>query len=102
MKRTLLALLFACSTLTIAAAAAAQEATGDWAGILETKPGTREPLIVHIARDKPGTFSGTLDCPTQAVVGLALTQITAGAGHLAFTVPAVGGRYQAHWDVATT
>jgi hypothetical protein len=41
MKRTLLALLVTCSTLAMAAPAAAQEAPGDWAGMLETKPGTR-------------------------------------------------------------
>jgi D-alanyl-D-alanine-carboxypeptidase/D-alanyl-D-alanine-endopeptidase len=102
MKRTLLALLIACSIVAIAAPASAQEVTGYWAGLLETKPGTREPLIVHIARDKAGAFSGTLDCPAQRVAGLALAQITADTGRLAFAVPDVGGRYQAHWDAATT
>jgi hypothetical protein len=58
------------------------------------------PLIVHIAPDKAGTLRGTLDCPAQRVVGLALAQITADAGRLAFTVPGVGGRYQAQWDAA--
>ncbi len=101
MKRTLLALLVISSTVAMAAPAAAQEVPGDWAGMLETKPGTREPLIVHITRSKPGSLSGTLDCPTQRVVGLALAQITADPGRLAFTVPGVGGRYQARWDAAT-
>jgi serine-type D-Ala-D-Ala carboxypeptidase/endopeptidase len=100
MKRTLLAVLIACSTVAIAAPAAAQEAAGDWAGILEPTPGTRVPLIVHIARGKAGTLSGTLDCPAQRVAGLALAQLTADAGRLAFTVPGVGGRYQARWDAA--
>ena len=86
MKRTLLALLIACSIVAIAAPASAQEVTGYWAGLLETKPGTREPLIVHIARDKAGAFSGTLDCPAQRVAGLALAQITADTGRLAFAV----------------
>jgi D-alanyl-D-alanine-carboxypeptidase/D-alanyl-D-alanine-endopeptidase len=101
MKRTLLALLIACATVAIAAPAIAQQAPGDWAGILEPTPGTRVPLIVHIARDQAGSFRGTLDCPSQGAVGLALAQITADAGRLAFAVPGVGGRYQAHWDVAT-
>jgi D-alanyl-D-alanine-carboxypeptidase/D-alanyl-D-alanine-endopeptidase len=100
MKRTLLALLVACSIAAVAAPAIAQEATGYWAGILEPKPGTRFPLFVHIVRDKAGTFSGTLDCPSQAALGLALAAISADAGHLAFTVPGVGGRYQARWVAA--
>ena len=102
MKRTVLTLLAACTTIAIAAPAAAQEVTGYWAGMLETKPGTHEPLIVHIARDKSGTFNGTLDCPSQHALGLALAEISADPGRLAFTVPAVGGRYQARWDAATT
>jgi CubicO group peptidase (beta-lactamase class C family) len=101
MKRTLLALLVACSTAALAAPAIAQEASGYWAGILEPKPGTRFPLFVHIARDKAGSFSGTLDCPSQGALGLALSGITADAGRLAFTVSDVGGRYEARWVAAT-
>lgn len=102
MKRTLLALLVACSTAATAAPAIADHATGYWAGMLEPKPGTRFPLFVHLARDKAGNFSGTLDCPSQGALGLALAAITADAGRLEFTVPEVGGHYQARWVPGAT
>jgi CubicO group peptidase (beta-lactamase class C family) len=98
MKAPLLALLAAGSVL--ASAAAAQEAAGDWFGAIEVTPGSRLPLLVHIRRDAAGALGGTLDSPTQGVMGLPLAAVALQGAHLTFTVPAVGGTYAADW-VAT-
>ena len=83
-----------------AAALAAPEATGDWAGVLEPAPGTRLPLVVHVRRDDAGALGGTMDSPTQGVSGLPLAGIAREGESLAFTVPAIGGSFQGRWDAA--
>ncbi len=97
-KRALLALAAALSAATIAAPAAAQEAAGNWFGILEPVPGTQLPLVIHIKRDDAGALGGTMDSPAQGAQGIPLAEIKAEAGSLTFTVPVVSGSYKGQWD----
>lgn len=88
----------AIAALAIAAPAAAQEAAGDWAGVIVVNESVSLPIVVHIKRDDAGSLSGTLDSPSQGAFGLPLAEIAAAEGRLAFKVPVVGGEYAATWD----
>ena len=98
--RTLVKTL-ALAAVTIAAPAAAQEAAGDWAGVLQVSESVRLPVVVHVKRDDAGVLTGTLDSPSQGAVGLPLAEIAAAEGRLAFKVPAVGGEYAGTWDAGS-
>ena len=93
--------MLALAAATIAAPAAAQEAAGDWAGVLEVSESVRLPVVVHIKRDDAGALTGTLDSPSQGAVGLPLAEIAAADGRLAFKVPVVGGEYGGVWDAGS-
>lgn len=87
--------------IAIAAPAAAQEAIGDWRGVLEVSEAARLPLAVHIARSEAGgELIGTLDSPSQGAFGITLADIAIDGGGLSFTVPSIGGRFTARWDAA--
>ena len=49
--------LLAATAVAISMPAAAQEATGDWFGVLEPAPGTRLLLVVHIKVDDAGVLT---------------------------------------------
>lgn len=88
------------AAMMIATPAAAQDAVGDWAGTLQVTPEASLPLILHIRRDAAGVVTGSLDSPLQNAAGIALADIVVSAGNMAFTVPAVSGRYEGTWDDA--
>jgi len=94
--------LLAAAAMAVSTPAAAQDAEGDWVGMLEPAPGTRLPLVVHIARNDAGALSGTMDSPTQGATGLPLAEIALAEGRLAFKVPAVAGEYAGTWNAATS
>jgi D-alanyl-D-alanine-carboxypeptidase/D-alanyl-D-alanine-endopeptidase len=100
LKRTLLGLLGAFAVLVMAGPAAAQEAAGNWFGVLEVAPGTHLPLAVHIQRDDGGTLTGTMFSPAQGAA-LPLADIAAEGGSLTFSTPTVGGSYKGQWDTET-
>jgi hypothetical protein len=100
LKRTMLALVAVLAAFAIAAPVAAQEAAGNWMGVIEPAPGTSLPLVLHIKRDDAGTLGGTVDSPMQGVQGLPLAEVAAEAGSLAFTVPSIGASYKGQWDPA--
>src|SRR5687767_9362253 len=88
----------AAAVVAISAPAAAQEAAGDWTGVLTVSESPTLPLVVHIKRDDVGVLSGTLDSPAQGAFGLPLAEIGAAEGRLVFKVPVVGGEYAGTWD----
>ncbi len=91
----------ALAAVAIAAPAAAQEAAGDWTGVIVVNETVSLPVVVHIKRDDAGALTGTLDSPSQGAVGLPLAEIAAVEGHLEFAVPVVGGEYAATWDAGS-
>jgi hypothetical protein len=100
MKQTVLVLVAAFATVAIAVPAAAQEAAGDWVGVVEVARGNRLPMLVHIKRADAGVLSGTMDSPAQGAHGLPLAEIAARNARLTFAVPSIGGNYAGEW-VAT-
>ena len=92
--QTVLALAMAISAT---APAFAQEAAGDWVGVLQVTPETRLPLLVHIKRDGSGALSGTMDSPLQGAMGLPLAEVKVEAGTLTFTAPSIAGSYKGAW-----
>lgn len=94
-----LASFFAGAAIIVAGQAMAQDAAGDWRGVLEVAPGSSLPLVVHIRREA-GALSGTMDSPAQGAADLPLAEIVNSSGRLAFKVPSVGGEFEAAWDEA--
>jgi CubicO group peptidase (beta-lactamase class C family) len=94
-------LQLAAIAVAVAAPAAAQDAAGDWVGILEVSEQARLPLVIHLKHDDAGALSGTLDSPAQAVRGLPLAERAGADGRLGFTIPAIQGRYTGSWDEAS-
>lgn len=90
--------LVAVLAITMPAPAFAQDAAGDWFGVLEVTPQARIPLVVHIKRDDAGVLTGTLDSPAQGASDLPLAEIVADGGRLTFKVPVVSGTYEGTWD----
>jgi serine-type D-Ala-D-Ala carboxypeptidase/endopeptidase len=96
-KTRFLALAGAISAAAMAVPAAAQEAAGDWIGVIEITPGNSVPLLVHIKRDAAGVMSGTMDSPLQGAMGLPLAEVKVDAGSLTFAVTSIGGSYKGQW-----
>jgi len=90
--------LLAGAAMILSTPAAAQDAVGDWVGVLEINEATRLPLVVHIKRDDAGALTGTMDSPTQGASGLPLAEAALAEGRLTFTLPAVSGRFDGTWD----
>jgi uncharacterized protein len=85
--------LFALS----AAPAFAQEAVGDWTGLLVGQL----PIIVHITKGTDGHYSGSLESPDQGAFVLPAENVEATPTHLAFSIPKLGGSYDGTWDDGT-
>jgi D-alanyl-D-alanine-carboxypeptidase/D-alanyl-D-alanine-endopeptidase len=96
-KRMMLALAAALMATTIVAPAAAQEAAGNWLGVLDVS-GTRLPLVLHLKRDEAGALGGTMDSPAQGATGIPLAEVKVEAGSLTFAVPSITGTYKGQWD----
>jgi serine-type D-Ala-D-Ala carboxypeptidase/endopeptidase len=96
-QRTPIVLAAALAATTIAAPAIAQEAAGNWLGVLDVS-GTRLPLVIHLKRDEGGVLSGTMDSPAQGATGIPLAEVKVEAGSLTFAVPTIAGTYKGQWD----
>ncbi|MDV6332397.1 alpha/beta hydrolase [Asticcacaulis sp. 201] len=75
--------------------ALAEEAAGDWGGIL----GGQLHVIVHIKKNG-AAYSGTLESPDQGAVVIPIDTITTTPDHLAFSIAAIHGSYDGKWDDA--
>ena len=91
------ALLSALTTTPVSA----QNAVGDWLGVVSVSPGLVFPVAVHIHKALHGGYSGTLDSPGRGSYDLVLSNIVLGPSALSFDVSALSGRYSARWDAAT-
>src|SRR5580704_5254479 len=99
--RRLSALLFGLclSSSWLTTGALAQDAAGDWHGVLTLAPGNDLPLALHL---KPGAsgLEGTLDNPSQGVVGEPLSDVGDKDGKLTFTGTVAHGTFNGTWDPA--
>jgi hypothetical protein len=73
-------------------AAANPEVIGDWQGALDTGSGSLR-IVVHIAKDKNGKLTATMDSPDQSAIGIAVTSIGFKQPDLHFEVEPIGGAY---------
>lgn len=65
---------------------------GDWNGALSTGGGSLR-VVIHIAQDKDGKLSGTLDSPDQGATGIAISSITYKEPALHFEIEKFGAGY---------
>ncbi len=74
--------------------ASAEDAAGDWAGVLMGQL----HLVVHITRAPDGKLSGILESVDQGDAKIPIDTIEATPDHLKFSIAAIGGSYDAGWD----
>ncbi|MGZ3306129.1 MAG: alpha/beta hydrolase family protein, partial [Asticcacaulis sp.] len=92
MKKVLMAC--AAAMAITATPVLAEDAAGDWAGVLMGKL----HLIVHITKGADGSLSGVLESVDQGDVKLPLDAVEATPDHLKLTLKAIGGGYDGAWD----
>jgi pimeloyl-ACP methyl ester carboxylesterase len=86
--------LFALTAMLAAGSAKAEEAAGDWSGLLAGQL----HIIVHVSKDAGAHYGATLESPDQGNIVLAADQVAADADHFSFTIPKIGGRFAGTWD----
>jgi len=88
-------LLAAGTLLAFAAgAASAEDATGDWSGLLAGQ----YHMVVHVVKDTAGRYQATLESPDQGSFVLTADAVVSDPSHLNFAVPKIGARYTGRWN----
>ncbi|MGN6424410.1 MAG: alpha/beta hydrolase family protein [Asticcacaulis sp.] len=77
-------------------AARAEDAAGDWAGVIAGQL----HIVVHLTRGGDGKLTGSLESLDQGDAKIPLGTVDSSSGHLKFTVPPVNGSYEATWNQA--
>jgi pimeloyl-ACP methyl ester carboxylesterase len=83
----------------VASAARAQEAAGDWHGVLAV-PGAELRVGVRLEAGADGKLTGALTSPDQSPRPTPIADAAVTNGKLVFSVPMVRGRYEGRWDAA--
>ena len=78
----------------VAGAALAEDAAGDWSGLLAGQ----YHIVVHVAKDGAGHYKATLESPDQGHFVLATDAVETDPNHLSFTIPKISARYAGLWD----
>lgn len=91
--------LFAASSLLalVAGAAMAEDAAGDWVGIIAGQ----FHVVVHVTKDGAGRYQATLESPDQGKFVLPVDSVVTDPDHLSFTVAKISASYAGHWHVET-
>jgi serine-type D-Ala-D-Ala carboxypeptidase/endopeptidase len=98
MLRPFMAAAFAlAAALAFAAPAMAEDAAGDWTGVITT-PAAALHIAVHIHATGAGAYAGAVDSPDQGAFDVPIANVVASADHLSFDVPATHGSYAGQWD----
>ena len=95
MLKALAAAALALAAL-LAVPAFAEDAAGDWTGVITT-PAAALHIAVHIHAAGAG-YAGTVDSPDQGAFDVPIANVAASADHLGFDVPATHGSYAGQWD----
>lgn len=95
MKKTL-SLISTVLALAFALPAFAEDAAGDWGGLLMGQL----HIIVHVKKDDKGQYSAGLESPDQGKFVLPADKVTATTDHLAFAIAKINGSYDGKWDDA--
>jgi len=93
-------LMFAAAALALLAggAARAEDAAGDWAGVIAGQL----HVVIHLAKGADGKLGGVMESVDQGDVKIPIGTVDATPNHLKFTVPQVNGSYDGAWDDAKT
>jgi pimeloyl-ACP methyl ester carboxylesterase len=86
----------AALALIASGTAHAEDAAGDWAGVLLGQL----HLVVHLTRGADGRLTGMMESLDQGDAKIPIGTVDATADRLKFTVPAVKGAYDGSWDGA--
>ena len=72
----------------------AEEAAGDWGGLLAGQL----HVIIHVKKAGDGSYSASLESPDQGTFVLPADTVTATPDHLAFAIAKISGSYDGTWD----
>jgi len=86
--------LLALAATLAAGGASAEEAAGDWNGLL----GGQLHIVVHVTKDADGHYGASLESPDQGRFVLPADEVVADAGHFGFRIPKIGGSYAGTWS----
>jgi pimeloyl-ACP methyl ester carboxylesterase len=87
-------LLALAATLAAGGCASAEEAAGDWNGML----GGQLHVIVRVTKDAAGHYGANLESPDQGSFVLPADQVVADIDHFSFRIPKIGGSYAGTWS----
>ena len=87
-----LALMVVALAMGTALAAPAPAVVGDWNGALNTGSGSLK-VVIHVAQDKDGKLTATMDSPDQGATGIAISSITYKEPALHFEIDKFGAGY---------
>jgi hypothetical protein len=76
---------------------AASELSGDWQGALDTGNGSLH-VVFHLAQDKEGKLTGTMDSPDQKATGIVISSISFTQPDVQLTIEQFGCRYDGKLD----
>lgn len=80
--------------VVVAGAASAEDAAGDWIGLLAGQ----YHVVLHVAKGRAGHYSATLESPDQGNFVLTVDDITTDPDHLSFTLSKISARYSGVWN----
>jgi pimeloyl-ACP methyl ester carboxylesterase len=85
--------LLALATTLASGGASAEEAAGDWNGLL----GGQLHILVHVTNGAGGHYGATLESPDQGSFVLPADKVAADADHFSFTIDKIGGSFAGTW-----
>ncbi len=77
-----------------AGAASAEEAAGDWTGLIAGQ----YHVVLHVTKDPAGHYGATLESPDQGTFVLTADDVTTDPDHLSFTLAKIGAHYSGVWN----
>ncbi len=86
--------LMALIATLAASGASAEEAAGNWSGLLAGQL----HIIVHVTKDAGGHYGATLESPDQGSFVLPADKVVADAEHFSFTIAKIGGSFAGAWN----
>ena len=84
----------------VSGAAMAQDAKGDWHGVLSITPTAQLRVVLHLRAGDSGALAGVVDSPDQAAFDILLSNVAVKDGGLAFAVPSLKATFSGRWDAA--
>ena len=88
----ILALMLGALTLGQAVAASSPAVVGNWSGTL-SEGNTSLRVVIHVAQDKDGKLTATLDSPDQGATGIVISSISYKEPALHFEIERLGASY---------